>query len=53
MKGLFQCERVDKIKEVVMICWSLLKARNELVWNQKSISAVRIFQLDRVVLNQW
>uniref|UniRef100_A0A803QFT1 Reverse transcriptase domain-containing protein n=1 Tax=Cannabis sativa TaxID=3483 RepID=A0A803QFT1_CANSA len=38
---------------ISMLCWSLWKSRNSLVWNQKSVEVADVLVLTRTTLNQW
>ncbi|KAF4378858.1 hypothetical protein G4B88_008328 [Cannabis sativa] len=49
---LQKCSK-DKYAEVVMLCWGLWKAQNELVWNQKYATVDVIFISYVICLVQW
>ncbi|XP_074322735.1 uncharacterized protein LOC141659705 [Apium graveolens] len=42
-----------KHAEIVMLCWSLWRSRNDLIWNQKSTSALKTVAAARQYLAQW
>lgn len=44
---------VDLRRSVAMLCWSIWKCKNELVWNQRSLEMVEVVASSRVALNQW
>ncbi|XP_030504844.1 uncharacterized protein LOC115719795 [Cannabis sativa] len=41
------------IEEGVMMCWSIWKTRNDVVWNQKNCSAADVVCTARLILAQW
>lgn len=50
---VFQKQQSDDILAVTMICWMIWKSRNELIWNQHSLSYSEIVESALSVLNQW
>ncbi|XP_074342936.1 uncharacterized protein LOC141680672 [Apium graveolens] len=44
---------VQKRQEAAMLCWSLWKGRNNLVWNQKGLEASEVVVSARMALNKW
>lgn len=47
-----RCGQVGKA-EVIVVCWSIWKARNEIVWNKKATSVNRVVALAKQHLIQW
>lgn len=47
-----QCSKME-VQSKVMICWTLWKNRNDLVWNQHSLRLKEVVELAKSVLNQW
>lgn len=43
----------EEMKIISMVCWSLWKNRNNIVWNQKSLEATKAVNSAILVLNQW
>ena len=44
---------VAKRQKNAMLCWSIWKARNELVWNQRGTEIVDVVESANMVLRQW
>ncbi|KAM6557685.1 hypothetical protein CsatB_004704 [Cannabis sativa] len=43
----------DAIEEVLMVSWSIWKARNNIVWNNKTTTAAEVVFTAHQVLDQW
>lgn len=43
----------NKKAEIVSLCWSIWKARNEIVWNKKRVSVNKIVAMAKQYLLQW
>lgn len=43
----------ERLLYIPMLCWALLRNRNELIWNQKSLETHAVISLDRGTLLQW
>ena len=50
---LIQEHNTEEMKIISMVCWSLWKNRNNIVWNQKSLEATEVVNSAILVLNQW
>lgn len=44
---------IEKKCTGVLLCWSIWKCRNDLVWSQKGMEAREVVESARVVLSQW
>ncbi|XP_074347538.1 uncharacterized protein LOC141686399 [Apium graveolens] len=53
IKMVFELESKSKCAEVVMVCWTIWRARNDLVWNQKYTRVTRIVAEAKQHLTQW
>lgn len=51
--GMVQDYNMEEMKIISMICWSLWKNRNNIVWNQKSSEVTEVVNSAILVLNQW
>uniref|UniRef100_A0A803QPB9 Reverse transcriptase zinc-binding domain-containing protein n=1 Tax=Cannabis sativa TaxID=3483 RepID=A0A803QPB9_CANSA len=51
--ALLEEDRGDVILDAAMLIWSLWKTRNEVLWQKKSATALRVVKSARHVLNQW
>ncbi|XP_074324391.1 uncharacterized protein LOC141661307 [Apium graveolens] len=50
---IFDSENKSKCAEVVMVCWTIWRARNDLVWNQKYTRINKIVAEAMQHLTQW
>lgn len=53
LASFFELNDVEKACEAAGLCWTIWKARNELIWNQKSLSIEEVKTLSGVTLFQW
>lgn len=49
----FQQHSTETLEKMVLICWSLWKNINEIVWNQRSTKSGDLVESDELYLNQW
>ncbi|XP_074342149.1 uncharacterized protein LOC141679584 [Apium graveolens] len=50
---LIQEYNTKAMKSISMVCWSLWKNRNNIVWNEKSLEATEVVNSSILVFNQW
>lgn len=43
----------DSRRSGAMLCWSIWKCMNDLIWNQRSLEVVEVVASSKVALNQW
>lgn len=43
----------DRTQMSAMMCWSIRRCRNDLVWNQRGREVTNVVESTRVALNQW
>lgn len=43
----------EKLSKISMVCWSIWKARNDVVWNNKSVRAGNVVSFAIAYLTQW
>uniref|UniRef100_A0A803Q7F1 Uncharacterized protein n=1 Tax=Cannabis sativa TaxID=3483 RepID=A0A803Q7F1_CANSA len=43
----------DGVEEILMVSWSIWKARNELLWNNRTRSTANVLSIAHNVLGQW
>lgn len=53
MAFIFSAVDNRRLAEVITLCWTLWRARNDLVWNHKTTKANRIVAAARQYLAQW
>ncbi|KAM6569605.1 hypothetical protein CsatB_017590 [Cannabis sativa] len=51
--NLTSCNTTEVVREVAMVGWKIWAVRNDLVWNEKTCSAIEVVRSARVVLDQW
>uniref|UniRef100_A0A803Q977 Endonuclease/exonuclease/phosphatase domain-containing protein n=1 Tax=Cannabis sativa TaxID=3483 RepID=A0A803Q977_CANSA len=51
--ALLEEDRGDVILDAAMVSWSLWKTRNEVLWQKKFATTLRVVKSARQVLNQW
>ncbi|XP_030502362.2 uncharacterized protein LOC115717515 [Cannabis sativa] len=51
--ALVNRQKPEIIEEGVMMCWSIWKTRNDVVWNQKNCFAADVVCTARLILAQW
>ena len=44
---------INHIEETLIVCWHICRARNDVVWNKKKITAVEVVRSARMVLSRW
>lgn len=50
---LFNSVSGEKYAEIIVLCWAIWRARNDLVWNQKSTSISRVVAAAKQYLTHW
>ncbi|XP_017250538.1 uncharacterized protein LOC108221151 [Daucus carota subsp. sativus] len=53
MLYIFSKVEKNKYAEIIVLCWSIWRSRNELVWNQKSTTRTRTVAAAMQYLTQW
>lgn len=53
LSSVFEDQAADNINRIVALLWSLWKARNELVWNNKRLGICEIQTMASCLLNSW
>ncbi|XP_030497624.2 uncharacterized protein LOC115713283 [Cannabis sativa] len=43
----------DRVCQMVMVCWSLWKARNSIVWKNKALTVANVLASARISLDHW
>ncbi|XP_060959373.1 uncharacterized protein LOC133030597 [Cannabis sativa] len=51
--NITSCNTTEVVREVAMVGWKIWAVRNDLVWNEKTCSAIEVVRSARVVLDQW
>uniref|UniRef100_A0A803QJD1 Reverse transcriptase domain-containing protein n=1 Tax=Cannabis sativa TaxID=3483 RepID=A0A803QJD1_CANSA len=51
--SLLDSQPVDVIREAAMVSWKIWAVRNDVVWNNKSCSALEVVRSARITLDQW
>lgn len=49
----FQRVNNERKAEITMLCWSIWKSRNELVWNQKNLQVEMVVISAKTYIVQW
>uniref|UniRef100_A0A803PQB3 Reverse transcriptase n=1 Tax=Cannabis sativa TaxID=3483 RepID=A0A803PQB3_CANSA len=53
LDNIFHKLDADHVCQVVMVCWSLWKARNSIVWKNKALIVANVLASARISLDHW
>ncbi|KAM6563313.1 hypothetical protein CsatB_023311 [Cannabis sativa] len=53
LDNIFHKLNDDRVCQMVMVCWSLWKARNSIVWKNKALTVANVLASARISLDHW